>query len=437
MRDLADASSKDPLNLPGSHDCIHRSHRFPGKIHPPLVAYLLDRHESASVVADPMCGSGTVGVEAVVRDCQALMTDLDPLSALLAEAKTQPVHPVELWRSGQELLENASPLPEEGEFDPDEATAEARSILSDTDFSVPVNVDYWFDPHIVVGYAQLLKSFNKKTSSSDASLQTSLLLVLSSIVRRISRADPAPVSGLEITKIRRRQLEDGLEFDIEKEYKKSLRLLSRGYEEMLEYNSLGESSVFNTDARSFNKICESSGLRPEVVITSPPYCNAIEYTRRHRLETEWLGFWGASTKEAKSRRVETSRSFIGSTTVRQESLRQLDPVPHQGLEDTIEQIEAKGKQRKANLLRQYFHDAEIWLDEIQSAIVEEGVLYLIVGRSKSHGEIIDTPGVLVDIAESVGFSLQEEIEYRLKDKKMQFPTSGNGTGSEVLVQLTP
>src|SRR6056297_2666148 len=96
----------EPLDLPEIREYTHRAHRFPGKFHPPLIAHILDKHDEHDVVADPMCGCGTTGVEAAVNGKDAILNDIDPLSALMSRGKTNPVQPDEFLEVRDEILES-------------------------------------------------------------------------------------------------------------------------------------------------------------------------------------------------------------------------------------------------------------------------------------------------------------------------------------------
>ncbi len=69
----------------------HGLFRYAGKLPPPLVAHLLDRYsEPGAVVTDPMCGGGTVAIEAVTSGRSAICCDVNPVSRLITEAVAAP-----------------------------------------------------------------------------------------------------------------------------------------------------------------------------------------------------------------------------------------------------------------------------------------------------------------------------------------------------------
>ena len=84
---------RDDVPLPNRR-CLrygtHGIHDYRGKFFPQLVRALLNVADVRlnGVVADPMCGSGTTLVEAVLSDRTALGLDLNPLSVFLSRTKT-------------------------------------------------------------------------------------------------------------------------------------------------------------------------------------------------------------------------------------------------------------------------------------------------------------------------------------------------------------
>lgn len=426
-----------PLDLPEHRRYTHRAHRFPGKFHPPLIKKLLQDHGEHEVIADPMAGSGTVGVEGVAAGKHVLCVDLDPLACLITRGKTQPVEPHDLQAVGKRILDRTGELPEQGEFDESEAEELVNQNLDGTPYVAPYNLFHWFDPYVAVGYSQLLRGADQVLDIEPQSMQNAVHTALAAIVRRNSRADPQPVSGLEVTSVRREQLEKGIDFDVAGTFEEAIDRLAEGYRELLSENPLGETTVVHGNADRLSQVTEEAGVQPTMVVTSPPYCNAIEYTRRHRLECEWLGlFDGDTLDDVRQTRINTSRSFFGSRTVKQDELRKYEQVPHPGVQAVTDTIaDEEGEVRKANLLRKYFHDAYDWMEEVYTTLPVGGLFCMTIGPSTSFGHAIDTPQFMADIAVETGFTEVSERSYKLTNNKMQYPTNGKTTTYETLLKF--
>ena len=426
----------EPLDLPERKEYTHRAHRFPGKFHPPLIAKIIEDHPERDVIADPMSGSGTVGVESAVDNRDALCVDIDPLSELMTRAKSRPVSTDDLIDIGNEILAQAGEVPNEGELTEEEAKKEIEQNLDGTRYCEPYNMFHWFEPYVAVGFSRLLTTANDLLDGESEEMRDAVHLVFAASVRRISRADPQPVSGLEVTKVRRQELEEGIDFDVTGTFNNVLNRLVRGYDQLNELDDLGDVKTVHGNAKNFAELCEEYDKQPELVITSPPYCTAIEYHRRHRLEYEWLGLFNDDdVEDQRSERIETSRDFFGSTSIRQGTLRDLPEIEHEDIAELMDQIEEDGKERKANILRKYFLDAYDWIEQVREALPEGGIFCMTVGPSTSYGNTIDTPRFLKEIAEEVGFEVVSERPYKLTNNKMQYPTDGETTEMESLIKL--
>lgn len=424
-----------PLDLPEKKRYTHRAHRFPGKFHPPLITHILNEYGADhDVIADPMCGSGTAGVEAIVTGKDALCNDIDPLSALMTRGKTCPVNPEELQAVSDQIIDKLSQLPDEGTVSEEEARKTIKSNLKGRDYQVPYNIFHWFEPYVAAGYSELLTTAHDTLIGEDVAMWDAVHTCLAAMIRQISRADPEPVSGLEVTKVRRQQLEAGVDFDVIGSFTQVVSRLVEGYEQLQNVEGLGKAEVFDEDCKAFSEIVDRSELSPSMVITSPPYCNAIEYSRRHRLEYEWLGLFNSDDiDDPRNERIETSRDYFGSTTPRQDTLKNLPEVPHAEVRELTESIENDGHERKANLLRKYFLDSYDWVSEIRKVLPRGGTFCLIVGPSTSYGRTVDTPSYLTDIASGEGFRIETQRDYLLKNNKMQYPTDGETTDTESLI----
>ena len=432
----ADQDEAEPLDLPEIQEYTHRAHRFPGKFHPPLIAHILEKYDDHDVVADPMCGCGTTGVEALVDGKDAILNDIDPLSALISRGKTHPVEPSDFVTLRDSILEDVGELPKEDELTEDEAERIVKENIDGKPYVKPYNMFHWFEPYVAAGYARLLDSAYTAIDGESGEMQDAIHLSLAAMVRQISRADPEPVSGLEVTKVRKRELKEGVNFDVKQSFKNVATRLSKGYDELEEVRELGEVEVWEENAKNLSEFVPKSDLDPSLVVTSPPYCNAIEYSRRHRLEYEWLGLFNdEGVDDPRDERIESSREFFGSVTPKQGTLRELPEIQHEEVRELTAEIESDGYERKANLLRKYFLDSYDWTSEVREILPEGGVFCLIIGPSTSYGRTVNTPDYLRDITRNNGFEVIDRHDYLLKNNKMQYPTDGETIDTESLIEF--
>lgn len=95
-----------------SHDSTYASHAihpFAAKFPPQIPHLFIDQlTESGDSVLDPMAGSGTTIVEALILRREAFGFDIDPLAIRLCTVKTKWLDPQELEMGGIELVPKAN-----------------------------------------------------------------------------------------------------------------------------------------------------------------------------------------------------------------------------------------------------------------------------------------------------------------------------------------
>ena len=403
--------------VPATRQDLHGFMRFPGSFHPPLVNWLIENHSNVNWLGDPLCGSGSVAVEGIAEGLNVLSMDIDPVSCLLTTVKSNPVDPKTPVKLVEKWISDIGSTPKPDEVSREMALAHLDQLEEETNYARPKNVFHWFDPYVV---STLCKAFLSIVHLNCAEESRKILeAIVAATIRRVSRADLQPVSGLEVTKVMKKKLENGLTFDVVHELRQRSRLLISGYEGLSSCDC-GTSVVVQGDSIvDWKKICEEKKIGLDLIITSPPYCNAIEYWRRHRLEYFWLGFM--DNNEIR----ELSRRFIGSTTVLSKDLEDSDSATSQKAKIVVDKLLSKGRIKKALTMRKYFSDLEKWITGTLSTLNPNGTAYIVVGPSSSYGIRIDTPDIFAEIISNSGCDVRIKVRYSVINRRMQYPTRNN------------
>ena len=403
--------------VPVARQDLHGFMRFPGNFHPPLVNWLIRNHSNVDWIGDPLCGSGSVAVEGIAEGLNVLSMDIDPVSCLLTTVKSNPADPKRVMKLVKKWINDIGPTLKPGEVSREMALVHLDQLEEKTNYARPKNVFHWFDPYVV---STLCKAFLSILHLDCAEESRKILeAIVAATIRRVSRADLQPVSGLEVTKVMKKRLTDGLTFDVVHELRQRSRLLISGYEGLLSYDC-GISVVVQGDSiADWKTLCEEKKIGLDLMITSPPYCNAIEYWRRHRLEYFWLGF--LSNEKIR----ELSRHFIGSTTVLKKDLENSAAATSQKAKEVVGKLLSKGKVKKALTIKKYFYDLQEWIKDTLSTLNPNGTAYIVVGPSKSYGVKINTPDIFAEIISGVGYDVRTKIRYSIINRRMQYPTRNN------------
>lgn len=186
-----------------SERLTHYLFRYPAKFHPPVARTLLDEFtKPSSLVLDPFCGSGTLLVEALVSGRRSIGMDIDPVAAAVSAAKTHTVNTGHLRSSAGRLIESLK-WAERPEVEYAQRSKPGTDI-SPQDYSktttalhhwVPAipNLEHWFRRYVVIDLAIIRRVID--TIDIPETHRRLFAVVLASIIRNASNADPVPVSS--------------------------------------------------------------------------------------------------------------------------------------------------------------------------------------------------------------------------------------------------
>lgn len=424
------AQNTDLLDWHSSHGYrfTHDWFRFPGKFHPPLVEHILRSFHPTSVV-DPMAGVGTVAVEAKAAGIPSLSLDIDPVSSFFTQVKTTPLSSTTLKSAWSHLSTSLK------RFRRDEKEIELRMFrdirsgamrehLTRVEADDFERLTYWFRRYVLVDYALIDHSiFNGGLPGRSNAVRRFFLACLLSSVRRISLADPSPVSGLEITKHMKQKIEKGHSIDVFREFERRVDLAIRRMDEYVAY--LKENGTYDTQTYSTQADCadlldikRASGFQADLIFFSPPYCNAIEYWRRHRLEY----FLGRFLNEQEA--IGLSHKFIGRSTVGDVAA----TPPRFGyapIDSLINELQKGKRSHKARVLWGYFRNMQERLKIFHDYLPTRGHCVIVVGDSETGGKRVPTVKTMTWLAETSGFQHIKTSHYRIKNRVMQFPIKSN------------
>jgi hypothetical protein len=187
------------------------------------------------------------------------------------------------------------------------------------------------------------------------------------------------------------------------EYVQRLNRSIRGMAELAQTNI--PALIIAGDARAMPLASESVHL----VVTSPPYANAIDYMRAHKFSLVWLGESLNSLSGLRAR-------YIGSG--------QLGPAPSeelpsfsQGIVCRLEKIDAK----KAKILRKYYVDMLLSIREMFRVLKHNSAAVIVVGTSTMRGLNVETHTCLAELGVAAGFKLIGITERRLDRNRRMMP----------------
>jgi len=365
-------------------------HPFPARMAPELAVEALEGLPAGTRILDPLCGSGTVLRRAAEQGLPSLGTDIDPLAVKMAR----------VWST---VLEAHAVL-----HDAEQVLRRARCALKrNDDVSLPWQdaetvryIRYWFGDsqrrqlHYLA--AELAKFCGRTKTALEVALSRTIITKDrgASLARDVSHSRPHRVS-----------LDS--DFDVFSAFSRSVLQLTKRLRPDLIRKS---ANVELGDFRELGGIADQS---VDCVITSPPYLNAIDYMRGHRLALVWLGY---SVKETTAIRA----SAVGAERA----------VP-EGVADPCRYVTAglPGLQKRhLGWIRRYQQDAGAGIAQCSRVLPSKGgLIVIVVGNSTIRGTRVDNAGIYADWLTHYGFSVRARTRLIPSGNRYLPPPSG-GTG---------
>lgn len=419
-------------------DYTHYLFRYPAKFHRPVVRWALANHSKpASVVLDPFSGSGTLNVEALLSGRSSVGIDIDPLACFIARAKSTVLDPERLDKALERIKINTAKIArKEAELERLIGSDISRTLYErqKNRYWIPEipNIEHWFKRHVIIDLAALLHILKHEVRLWTADRHF-FLACYAAVIRRVSNADPTPVSGLEVTAVQAAR-NATREINVVDEFLRKSRLAIHGMRQLwsaMHHKGRGTTArILCGDAREIENAVTS--VAPELlpfslVITSPPYCNAVEYARRHKLEMYWLDLVPDTASH-----VELSRSYVGHRNL---ALRQASELRHFGiakLDRALQRISKLSRARAISLER-YFASMEKFFYEL-ARVTERGAdAICVIADSTCAGVDVPTSNIATELA-SDQFTLKSRFRYAIQNHHMQYGLrNGNGIREETVL----
>ncbi len=397
---------------------MHSVFRYPAKFHPPVAHALVDRYtRPEDLIFDPFCGSGTLPIAAAIEGRDSVGSDVDPLAVFIARTKLHRRQPARLNDSWLRLyehlvLQKRSDIEhvELSKLDIEQGALEQQ--LRAESLWVPriPNLYHWFRNYIILDLARMLRAIDATPMPSTH--RAFFRFVFAAIIRKCSNADPVPVSGLEVTAHMKQLDINGRIIDPHELF---VRAVGRALDRSSEYWRLSDPQVktriFHADARRLARF----GPRPaDVIITSPPYHNAVDYYRRHQLETYWLGF-----ARDHGQRLQQLPKYIGRSQVRKSSpelgrVNELGPLGRAWYQEIY-----NSSPKRSDAFLHYLVAMSDCFRSISSVLAPRGRFVLVAGNSRWNEQTLPTTDLLIELLR-FGYRAVEHEKYRVKNHHMSY-----------------
>lgn len=385
----------------------HPIHPFPARMAPAIALDALEESTQCLRVLDPMAGSGTVLAVAQASGHTALGFDTDPLAVLMARVWTTPFCPETVVAKSKEVLRRARKLCQDlplREAYPEDANAETRKFIR-----------YWFDGRARRQLTSLATAIDRLRHDQ---IRDALWCAFS---RLIITKQAGASRAMDLSHSRpHRTFEKAPILPFEK-FIATAKVVANNCVSTIENERTPLSIVRRGDARSLP--IESDSV--DLVITSPPYLNAIDYIRCNKFSLVWMGHQISSLRATRADNIGTEialPSDLNTDEVR-------DAVQRIG------DISILGR-RYEGILNRYIHDMSKALNEIWRVLRPNGRAILVIGNSTIRGTFIRNSDALSFLAERSGLCLENRSTRELPPNRRYLPPpSTKNAGSKLQVRM--
>lgn len=382
----------------------HTVHPFAAKFPPQLPRLFIEElTRSGDSVLDPTAGSGTTIVEALLLKREAFGFDIDPLAVRLCTVKTTWLDPQELERKGLEIIEAASTTI-------NSERVLRRELENRFDQETRKFLDYWFLPDTQLELLSLILTIERTT---EFPVRDFFELVFSSAII-------AKSGGVSLA---RDLAHSRPHRDLEKKPRNAIMEFRLRLAKVLKkFQSLPQRAkrVFVAERNAKDLPLPTDSI--DLIVTSPPYANAIDYMRAHKFSLVWFGHTTGALSALRGR-------YIGSEKLDPKCSGDL-PRKAQAAVQTLGQTDAS----KSRILRKYLLEMKEVLSEMNRVLKPGKAAVIVVGPSLMRGIEILTHEYLAEIGETLGFRIAGIQKRNIDRDRRMLPISFRRNGDSMIEQ---
>jgi len=362
---------------------------YPARFIPQIPRFCLRTYtEPADWVIDPFAGSGTVGLEAVLMNRNAILLDINPLLNHIVPAKILFQYAHLAPHTLREMLD--------------------EMVRASSVFYRPAwkNLEYWYDPYVL---ETLCRYWGWAKNQEGNPYQTIIIIALLKASKHFSYAEHR-TPKLFRSKAKQREMHHLLQGDWESALRELVYKTAfdayRRLTTLARLREKSQSSVLyygGVDSSDF-AIYEKPEIRSKTVqalIASPPYLQAQEYIRTAKLELYWLGYTEEEVKAVGRLEIPYRQAKDKISTL------------------TLEHVRGAIQQRNLqDILDSYFYYTLRSLENAAQTIRSGGKLCIFVGNPKIGGVEVEIWRIIAEYFQERGYEIESIYEDEIKNRKL-------------------
>lgn len=375
----------------------HLIHSYPAKLLVQIPYFFLNNtifSNPNSLILDPFCGTGTVLLEAIISNRNAIGVDSNPLARLISEVKVSKFNKLELEETLQKILDE-------------------YRITKKCDIPEVVNRDHWFSKKTQKELAKIIFIIEKIENSANRKF---FQVCFSNCVKKVSFSDPRVSVPVKLNY--KKYKPDSLQWkSVKKSYDIILKTnvlekfitickenIKRSEHLNNELNNWGK--VISQDSRKIFKSLNSTERyndeMVDLILTSPPYAGAQKYIRASSLCLGWLKL--ATVKELK----ELDKKTIGRENYKTSEYNKPIITGIKNADTILEKVYDLNPQR-AHIAGNYLLEMMDALKESYRVLKKRGYMIIIIGNNQVCGFEFNTQDYFTSYLLSLGMQLRLKL----------------------------
>lgn len=375
-------------------------HPFPARMAPELALSSLERLP-VGVVLDPMTGSGTVARAAQAKGLSAVGFDLDPLAVLISKVSTTFVEDDVIEVALARFREAMGSIKGDGlTLDWIDSSADAVKF-----------VEFWFaskQRDSLRKIAYLLA--RDEVFDISPEVKNIFRIALSRII--VTKKSAASLAQ-DTSHSRPHRVATDSEYNVLDGFERALKSVRK---HVAAIPREGTVTISNGDARNLRSLDNES---IDAVITSPPYLNAIDYMRGHRMSLIWLGHTYQELSRTRSNSIGSERKPDFP----------FDESAFGLIRDEMGDLSALTARNKS-MIERYVVDMYRMTAEVARVLKRDCEATFVVGNSCLKGTYIQNSEALAKAGEILGLGVARRIERELPSGSRYLPTPKHGALSK-------
>lgn len=372
-------------------------HPFPARMAPELALATLKEVAAGGTILDPMMGSGTVIRQATELGLQAVGFDMDPLAVLMSRVWTTPI--------SDELIESVYARVAKMALAADPADLSLPWI--DDDAETRDFIAYWFgrpQADALRCWSWSIMMLAGEAGQADALALDVIRVALSRII--VTKEQCASLAR-DTSHSRPHRVTLSSNYCVHQGLDRSLKMVRN---RLRKAPPRAGATVSYGDARAIPLSDHSA----DAILTSPPYLNAIDYLRGHRMSLVWLGHTVGELRSIRSHSIGAERRPDGGAVIQA------------AVKACFGDLTSLSKRHQA-MIERYVADLVALAAEVKRLLKPGGMATMVVGNSTLKGVFIRNSAAVAKALELQGLSFVSETVRDLPSSSRYLPTTPGST----------